>query len=123
MYRKSFGSIGQVQFADEHEYYRLLGYLAKSDGSTELAWEHNEEQGAWGCEGRIKFRKPKPDGIGTLKLTAGVGNILYRVNCNSFVENLYADHHFTRGLMQNIPLIQTSIPPQFIDDFNEGLNL
>lgn len=38
MYRQSFGSIGQVQFADEHEYYRLLGYLAKSDGSTELAW-------------------------------------------------------------------------------------
>ena len=34
MYRQSFGSIGQVQFADEHEYYRLLGYLAKSDGST-----------------------------------------------------------------------------------------
>lgn len=32
MYRQSFGSIGQVQFADEHEYYRLLGYLAKSDG-------------------------------------------------------------------------------------------
>ena len=51
MYRQSFGSIGQVQFADEHEYYRLLGYLAKSDGSTELAWEHNEQQGAWGSEG------------------------------------------------------------------------
>lgn len=53
MYRQSFGSIGQVQFADEHEYYRLLGYLAKSDESTELAWEHNEQQGAWGSEGRI----------------------------------------------------------------------
>ena len=86
MYRQSFGSTGQVQFANEHEYYRLLGYLAKSDGSTELAWEHNEEQGAWGSEGRIKFRSPKPNNIGTLKLTAGVGNVLYRVNCNSFVE-------------------------------------
>ena len=47
MYKQSFGSIGQVQFENEHEYYRLLGYLAKSDGSTELAWERNEEQGAW----------------------------------------------------------------------------
>lgn len=89
MYRQSFESIGQVQFENEHEYYRLLGYLAKSDGSTELAWERNEKQGAWASEGRIKFKKPKPDNIGELKLTAGVGNVLYRVNCNSFIENLY----------------------------------
>ena len=123
MYRQSFGSIGQVQFTNEHEYYRLLGYLAKSDGSTELAWEHNEDQGAWGREGRIKFRSPKPNNIGTLKLTAGVGNVLYRVNCNSFVKNLYTDHHYVQGTRQNIPLILTTVPPQFINDFNDGLNL
>lgn len=101
----------------------LLGYLAKSDGSTELAWEHNEQQGAWGSEGRIKFRSPKPNNIGTLKLTAGVGNVLYRVNCNSFVENLYTDHHYVRGTRQNIPQILATVPPQFINDFNDGLNL
>ena len=123
MYRQSFGSIGQVRFSDEHEYYRLLGYLAKSDGSTELAWEHNEEQGAWGSEGRIKFRKPHPNKIGTLKLTAGVGNVLYRVNCNSFVENLYTDHHFVRGRHQNIEQIRATVPEQFLNDFNAGLNL
>ena len=39
MYKQSFGSIGQMQFANEQEYYRLLGYLAKSNGSTELVWE------------------------------------------------------------------------------------
>ena len=123
MYRQSFGSIGQVQFVNEHEYYRLLGYLAKSDGSTELAWEHNEKQGAWGSEGRIKFRNPMPNNIGTLKLTAGVGNVLFRVNCNSFVENLYTDHHYVQGTIQNISQILTTVPPQFINDFNDGLNL
>ena len=66
---------------------------------------------------------PKPNNIGTLKLTAGVGNVLYRVNCNSFVENLYTDHHYVQGTRQNIPLILTTIPPQFINDFNDGLNL
>lgn len=45
MYRQIFSSTGQVQFANEHEYYRLLGYLAKSDGSTELAWEHKKNKG------------------------------------------------------------------------------
>ena len=83
MYRQSFGSTGQVQFANEHEYYRLLGYLAKSDGSTDLP-----------C-----------------------------VNCNSFVENLYTDHHYVQGIRQNIPQILTTIPFQFINDFNDGLNL
>ena len=105
MYRQSFGSIGQVQFTNEHEYYRLLGYLAKSDGSTELAWEHNEDQGAWGSEGRIKFRSPKPNNIGTLKLTAGVGNVLYRVNCNSFIIQgcpISIWYHFTMlGVFRN----------------------
>ena len=48
MYKKSFGINGQIQFANEHEYYKLIGFLAKSDGSTSLVWEHNEEQGAWG---------------------------------------------------------------------------
>ena len=75
MYRQTFGSTKQIQFADEHEYYRLLGYLAKSDGSTELAWEHNEQQGAWGSEGRIKNRSPKPNNIGKMKLTAALGNL------------------------------------------------
>ena len=123
MYRQSFGSLGQVQFADEHEYYRLLGYLAKSDGSTVLVWEHNEQQGAWGSEGRIKFRSAMPDNIGTLKLTAGVGNVLYRVNCNSFVENLYVNHHFIKGMVQDISKIKATVPEQFINDFNDGLNL
>ena len=43
MYKQSFGSIGQFSLKMNNEYYRLLGYLAKSDGSTELAWERNEE--------------------------------------------------------------------------------
>ena len=33
MYKSSFGSIGQIKFDNEHEFYKLLGYLAKSDGS------------------------------------------------------------------------------------------
>lgn len=47
MYKQSFGTNGQIQFANEHEYYKFLGFLARSDGSTSIVWEHNEEQGAW----------------------------------------------------------------------------
>ncbi len=45
MYRSSFGIQGQISFSNENEYYELLGYLAKSDGTTALTWEHNEDQG------------------------------------------------------------------------------
>lgn len=55
MYKQNFGHNSQIQFANEHEFYKFLGYLAKSDGSTSLVWEHNENQGAWGSEGRIQI--------------------------------------------------------------------
>ena len=74
-------------------------------------------------EGRIKFLSPKPNNIGILKLTAGVGKILYRVNCNEFVKNIYENHNFVQGKVQNIERIRETIPIEFMNNFNEGLNL
>lgn len=55
MYKSRFGRNGQVNFSCPEDYYELLGYLAKSDGTTSITWENNEDQGAWGSEGRICF--------------------------------------------------------------------
>lgn len=124
MYKSSFGTIGQIQFANEHEFYKLLGYLAKSDGSTSLAWEHNEDQGAWGSEGRIQIHVTNMPAIGQLKLTAGNGGgIFYRINCNEFVENLNVNHGFVYGGVQNIANIRQTIPVSFLQDFDEGYNI
>ena len=122
MYKSSFGTSGQVQFADEHEYYKFLGYLAKSDGSTCLVWEHNEEQGAWASEGRIQILRLLPYPF-NLSLTAGVGNILWRVNCNEFIENIRINHNFTTGTIQNSPAIRSTIPTQYLQDFDDGIAL
>ena len=124
MYQSSFGSLGQIQFANEHEYYLFLGYLAKSDGSTSLVWEHNENQGAWASEGRIQILKPLPLPYPfNVSLTAGVGNIIARVNCNEFIENIRANHSFVTGNAQNIQAIRQTIPPQYLQDFDAGLTL
>ena len=48
MYKSRFGRNGQVNFSSPEDYYELLGYLAKSDGTTSITWENNEDQGAWG---------------------------------------------------------------------------
>ncbi|WP_242133384.1 hypothetical protein [Aestuariivivens marinum] len=123
MYQQNFGTQNQVQFRNEHEYYQLLGYLAKSDGTSSLVWENNEDQGAWGSEGRIQFFVQNPPLNCTLTHTAGNGNIVTRVNCNEFVQNLQRDHGFVMGRNQNLANIQATIPAQFQADFNAGLAL
>lgn len=124
MYQQSFGRNGQVRFANEHEFYKFLGYLAKSDGSTSLVWEHNENQGAWGSEGRIQFHTHNIPNLWNVVLTAGNGgNVISRINCNEFVKNICTQHGFVYGGIQNRVQIQATIPQQYINDFNDGLNL
>jgi hypothetical protein len=123
MYQTTFGTRNQVQFRNEHEYYELLGYLAKSDRTNSLVWEHNEEQGAWGSEGRIQFNTSNRPYAATHPHTAGVGNIISRVNCNEFVQNLSENHNFAYGNTQNEDTIRETIPEQYIADFDRGLNL
>lgn len=123
MYRSSFGIQGQISFSNENEYYELLGYLAKSDGTTALTWEHNEDQGAWGSEGRIKFFTSNIPVSASLNHTAGVSNIVSRVNCNDFIENIATNHNFIMGRNQNLNNIRNTIPLEFQQDFDRGLNL
>lgn len=123
MYKSYFGRNGQVRFSSPNEYYQLLGYLAKSDGSTAITWENNEDSGAWGSEGRIHFFRRNIPRLGTLKFTAGNGSIIYRVNCNPFVEHLSQYHGFIQGKYQNISIIRATIPPAYLKDFELGLKL
>jgi hypothetical protein len=86
MYQANFGTKQQISFNSESEYYELLGYLSKSDGSTILVWEDNDLQGAWTKEGRILFFVAQPATLrANLLHTAGNGNINSRVNCNEFI--------------------------------------
>ncbi len=123
MYRNRFGTRAQVVCSTPGEYYELLGYLSKSDGTTALTWEHNEDQGAWGSEGRIHFYENVIPVACTLKLTKGNGTIAHRVNCNDFVEHIVRNHGFVSGKYQDTMLIRSSIPEEYVLDFNRGLSL
>lgn len=121
MYKSFFGRTGQVSFSTPEEYYTLLGYLAKSDGSTVITWENNEDQGAWGSEGRIGFYSKRLPSSGHLRYTAGNGSIYKRVNCNEFVEHISKFHNFVQGKYQNIDAIRRTIPVEYRDCFERGL--
>ena len=123
MFKKSFGSKGQISFNNENEYYQALGYLAKSDNTTSIHWEKNEEQGAWGNEGRIHFYTSNPQIPGEFKLTAGVGNILHRTNCNEFIKNIVNNHNFQYEYPQDSVSIKSTISDEYKDDFDIGLNI
>ena len=121
MYKSYFGRTGQVQFSGPEEYYELLGYLAKSDGTTSLTWENNEDQGAWGSEGRICFHTRILPPVGHLRFTAGNGSIYKRVNCNDFVKHICQQHHFVQGKYQDVAAIRKTIPLNYRDCFDRGL--
>ncbi len=131
MYRSTFGKKSQINFESngrtpqqgEQKYYKLLGYLAKSDGSTSIHWEHNEDQGAWGSEGRIHFIEEDVHFTDSLSHTAGRQGIDSRVNCNDFVKNIVQNHKFVMGGNQNYNDIVDTIPDDFIQDFEEGYKL
>jgi len=124
MYQNNFGTKQQIKFKNESEYYHDLGFLAKSDGSIKIKWEHNDILGtAWGKEGRIEFFISNPNMLGEYIHTAGNGgSILSRVNCNEFIKNLNLNHHFIIGNRQDIDAIFETIPDDFKDNFNDGLS-
>ena len=122
MYKNSYGTQGQIKFNNESEYYQALGYLAKSDRTTSLIWEKNEDQGAWGNEGRIHFYINNPKIAGYFKYTKGTGNIVSRINCNEFISNLCQYHNFVYGYIQDIDAIRSTVPTEYISDFNCGLS-
>lgn len=124
MYQTTFGKKQQISFNLEEEYYEFLGFLSKNDGTTIIVWENNDDQGAWGKEGRILFFSNEPAALrASLSQTAGVGRIVSRVNCNEFVQNIVTDHNFKLGENQDLSAIRNSIPTNYLHFFEIGLNL
>ena len=124
MYQDKFGTKDQVCFDTEADYYEFLGYLAKNDGTTNLVWERNDEQGAWGEEGRIQFYVAQPAALrARLSHTAGTGNIISRVNCNDFVSYIVKNHGFRPSASQDIKIINALIPAKNRNDFDRGFAL
>lgn len=117
----SFGRNGQVSFHDESEMYKFIGYLTKPDVS--IQWEKNDEQGAWGQEGRMAFRTADVQShFPNLGYTAGRGGCDSRLNCNEFVSNLL-NLGFVRGNTQGVMAIRNNIPQAYQADFDLGCKL
>ena len=115
-----YGAQNQVSFRDLHEYYFALGFLANVK-NAEIRWENNEEQGAWGSEGRIHCLVPEDKFPQFFKFTAGRGAVYARINCNDYVGALVTDHNFNYNSNgQNVEAILKTVPDNYRKDFKEG---
>lgn len=125
MAQHTFGVKKQIQFSSDNDFFEALGFLSKNDGTTSIHWEHNENQGAWGSEGRIHCYKNTSNFpiYFSNAFTAGTNNIVYRINCNEYIEYLAKNHAVQLGHNQNVNAILTTIPAANIVDFNRGLTL
>lgn len=115
-----YGNYNQVVFGNFHEYYLALGFLA-NPRNAELRWENNEEQGAWGSEGRIHCLVPESRFPQFFRFTAGRGNVYARINCNDYVGTLVSSHNFAyNGQTNNVESIVSTVPEIYREDFWTG---
>ena len=120
-----FGTKQQIQFASDSEFFEALGFLCKNNGTTSIHWEHNENQGAWGSEGRIHCYQNIANfpTYFSNAFTAGVNNIIHRINCNEYIEYIATNHNFQLGHDQDLAKINQTIPMQYAADFARGRSL
>lgn len=113
-----YGRNGQVSFSSSEEFYYTLVFLADYRRAA-LYWEHNEDQGAWGSEGRIHCLIPQERFSDFFKFTAGRGTGVYaRINCNDYVGCLVEDHKFkVKGARQDVETIMSTVPEMYRDAF------
>lgn len=105
-YNNRWGLSG-IEYASWEGFAFALGYLANVDhyrnvtgnGDIDLHIERNDDQGAWGKEGRIHFygstaylERVFPDWYNCK--SAGVNNISYRINSNDYMYSLVEDFGF-----------------------------
>lgn len=120
MVKLRYGTQGQVSFDDLNEYYYALGFLANSR-NAELRWEDNENQGAWGSEGRIHCLVPENRFPQCFRFTAGRGAVYARINCNEYVGTLVLEHNFkANSKSQDVSAIMETVPDKYRDVFREG---
>lgn len=120
-----FGTNQQIHFTSDNEFFEALGFLCKNDGTTSIHWEHNENQGAWGSEGRIHCYQNIENFPTYFRntFTAGVGNIIHRINCNEYIEYIVTNFNIQFGNTQDLSAIRATIPEIYVADFNRGLAL
>ena len=84
-----YGENGQVRFFSEEEKREAIEYILTSPNVDFNIHENNQNQGAWGPEDRIHFKREEgvPECL-KRNMTAGRPGLYGRINCKEFCKEL-----------------------------------
>lgn len=117
-----WGQDGQLEFANQEEYYYSLGLLCNSDWFN-IVYEPNRLTNSWGDAFRIQCTKCP------VVLPQAFQKALRsqdRINNNAYVENLHTNHNFVydgiKYISGDYASVRTTVPAEYLDDFDSGYN-
>lgn len=85
-----------LKFADEREYYEVLGFLAKDEEYIRVYTESNDKSGAWAPQGRLLLRNVDISSIPEPLMKAFETSLDGRISETKYVKNLKENHYFTK---------------------------
>lgn len=120
MARLDWGRDDQLSFADQEEYYYALGLLCNSDWFS-IVYEPNSITNSWTDAFRIQCARCPVELPPAFKDALRTQR---RINNNEYVENLYINHKFDydggKYITGDYNKVRTTVPKEYIADFDEG---
>ncbi|MDE5590074.1 MAG: hypothetical protein K2J60_13215 [Acetatifactor sp.] len=120
MARLVWGQDGQLEFADQEEYYYSLGLLCNSDWFN-IVYEPNRKTNSWADAFRIQCARCP------VELPQAFQDALRsqdRINNNEYVENLYTNHKFVydgkKYIHGDYDDVRETVPDKYLADFDAG---
>ena len=119
-----WGKEGQLQFANEEEYYEVLGALCNQN-VFRISFEKNTLTNSWGDAYRIHCDMDEDNLLVPLRNALRDG---YRINCNEYIMNLIDAHNFqlsptTKKVYGNVDEVRETVPEKYIPVFDEGYSM
>ncbi len=85
-----------LKFADEREYYEVLGFLAKDEEYIRVYTESNDKSGAWALQGRLLLRNVDISSLPEPLMKAFETSLDGRISETKYVRNLKENHYFIK---------------------------
>ena len=118
----SFGERNFVTFSDEADFYFCLGFLMNPNKGVRFDWEVYDNK--WGIEGRIWINNSSNAPSSLLRaFSAGTQTVEHRLNCNEYIRYLHDNFGIVKGRIQDLDYVESRIPPQYLESYNEGRSL
>ena len=121
-----------LKFANDREYYEVLGFLAKDEEYVRVYTESNDKSGAWAPQGRMLLRNINVKSLPEALMKAFETSTDGRISETKYVRNLKENHGFTKEVdptgsdftkwlyKESIEKVLETVPAEHENDFYRG---